>query len=578
MQTIKLNLIPGSVLPVVNVSQYDANRQFQLVVYEGATAYSLSGKSVQIRGTKPDGNGFAYDATDGVVSVSGSTVTISTTQQMTAVGGHVMAELRIESGTTVIGTLNFIIDVEPSALSDDTIISDTEIPVIERDFEAALTEAEADALVAEGYAKGTQDGVPVGSGSPYYHDNAKHYKEEAEAAASGVLEKYPKIVADYWYIWDVDTEQYVNTGVRAKGTQGDPGEGVPAGGTTGQVLRKKSDDNYDTEWANGGGGASALDDLTDVDITTPASGDGLLYDGSKWVNGAVATPTQLAAKLDVTAQQQLGAWNLGENRGITQTINGATFTKNADDTVTVNIAGDAVTAYAEYLFVPEGTLLPDRLERGETYYLSGCTGGGFNPNTFYVFIVFRDSSNHSAGSVVCTDGYTQFTVPLNAHSYRWGIAIFQAAGKLTGQVFSPMISLKPNMPYVPYAMTNRELTGLCYDVDTISGVGIGNILTDSTLSEQTSYSWFQKVGRLVIGYIRFKTSYTSIGTSKTIGTLPSGYKPLMQSNFQTFNGEGVSTSQEIHDIYFNTTGSIALTLRNSHNANTKIMANFMYFV
>lgn len=33
-----------------------------------------------------------------------------------------------------------------------------------------------------------------------------------------------------------------------------------------------------------GGGASALDDLTDVTITTPAEGDLLRYDGSTWVN------------------------------------------------------------------------------------------------------------------------------------------------------------------------------------------------------------------------------------------------------------------------------------------------------
>lgn len=32
------------------------------------------------------------------------------------------------------------------------------------------------------------------------------------------------------------------------GPQGDPGPGVPAGGTTGQVLAKASDDDYDTEW------------------------------------------------------------------------------------------------------------------------------------------------------------------------------------------------------------------------------------------------------------------------------------------------------------------------------------------
>ena len=185
MQNVNLNLIPGSVLPVVNVSQYDKGRHFTLTVYEGATAYSLTGKGVQIRGTKPDGNGFAYDSTDGAISVSNNVVTVSTLQQMTACGGQVMCELRITSGSDVLGTLNFILDCEPSALSDDTPISDTDIPAIERDFQAALDEAEADALIAEGYAKGTQDGVPATSGEPYYQDNAKYYKEQAEAAASG---------------------------------------------------------------------------------------------------------------------------------------------------------------------------------------------------------------------------------------------------------------------------------------------------------------------------------------------------------------------------------------------------------
>ena len=40
------------------------------------------------------------------------------------------------------------------------------------------------------------------------------------------------------------------------GPKGDSGEGVPAGGATGQVLTKASDADYDTEWRNptGGGG------------------------------------------------------------------------------------------------------------------------------------------------------------------------------------------------------------------------------------------------------------------------------------------------------------------------------------
>lgn len=42
------------------------------------------------------------------------------------------------------------------------------------------------------------------------------------------------------------------------GPKGDNGIGVPEGGTTGQILAKKSNTDYDTEWINGGGGGSSL--------------------------------------------------------------------------------------------------------------------------------------------------------------------------------------------------------------------------------------------------------------------------------------------------------------------------------
>lgn len=42
----------------------------------------------------------------------------------------------------------------------------------------------------------------------------------------------------------------------ATGPQGEAGEGVPAGGLAGQVLKKQSDSDYDTIWANSGGGGS----------------------------------------------------------------------------------------------------------------------------------------------------------------------------------------------------------------------------------------------------------------------------------------------------------------------------------
>jgi FlaG/FlaF family flagellin (archaellin) len=43
-----------------------------------------------------------------------------------------------------------------------------------------------------------------------------------------------------------------------QGTAGTNGQGVPTGGTTGQVLAKNSNTNYDTEWVDpsAGGGVS----------------------------------------------------------------------------------------------------------------------------------------------------------------------------------------------------------------------------------------------------------------------------------------------------------------------------------
>lgn len=43
-----------------------------------------------------------------------------------------------------------------------------------------------------------------------------------------------------------------------KGNKGDTGAGVPTGGTTGQVLKKKSGTNYDTEWGTDSGGHTIL--------------------------------------------------------------------------------------------------------------------------------------------------------------------------------------------------------------------------------------------------------------------------------------------------------------------------------
>lgn len=62
------------------------------------------------------------------------------------------------------------------------------------------------------------------------------------------------------------------------------GQGVPAGGTTGQVLAKKSDADYDTEWVDqtGGGGGVTMAPITTNPITVESQSGGsmnLKWDG-----------------------------------------------------------------------------------------------------------------------------------------------------------------------------------------------------------------------------------------------------------------------------------------------------------
>lgn len=56
---------------------------------------------------------------------------------------------------------------------------------------------------------------------------------------------YPYVGEDnHWYVWDATTAAFTDTGVKAIG------QGVPAGGTAGQLLKKASAEDYDTEWTD----------------------------------------------------------------------------------------------------------------------------------------------------------------------------------------------------------------------------------------------------------------------------------------------------------------------------------------
>lgn len=125
-QNIKLNLVPGGVPPVLNVSQYDSAYDVHFTIYNGAQLFEIPDDvSIQFQETKRDGNGFTVGATK---SAQPGQCYIWMQEQMSAVPGDQICELVMTNTTEdQIGTENFILRVEPAALNKKTVISESEI-------------------------------------------------------------------------------------------------------------------------------------------------------------------------------------------------------------------------------------------------------------------------------------------------------------------------------------------------------------------------------------------------------------------------------------------------------------------
>lgn len=129
-QAYDLNLIPGGVPIIVNVSQADAGtRTLKFNVFNRNELYTIpSDVKAEVVGTKQDHHCFVNEC-----SMSGSVVSVAVTGQMTAVQGDVTCKIRfIKDGTSnVLGSAIFILRVDTAALPEDADLSASDIPMIE---------------------------------------------------------------------------------------------------------------------------------------------------------------------------------------------------------------------------------------------------------------------------------------------------------------------------------------------------------------------------------------------------------------------------------------------------------------
>lgn len=192
-QEINLNLIPSSEPVVVHCNQYDEGKSRIVAhLFNGVDPYTPSANATaKIQGTKPDNHGYQYWC-----ELSGSTVTIDVNLQMTAAAGRVPSQVVINETTGFTGSFAFYLDVQKSTLPPSIDISDTDIPILTEEAQEAARRA---VQASEAAAQSASDAA-LWSGNPPYIGTDNH-----------------------WFVYDIITGQFIDTGIVARGQDGAAG-------------------------------------------------------------------------------------------------------------------------------------------------------------------------------------------------------------------------------------------------------------------------------------------------------------------------------------------------------------------
>lgn len=157
-----------------------------------------------------------------------------------------------------------------------------------------------------------------------------------------------------------------------------------------------------------------------------------------------------AIQNQLNAQGVLGAKNLLPNTATSQTINGVTFTVNADKSVTVN---GTATADAKFNISKQN----ENIVFDSPVIFSGSPSQSAN-DTVYMR-VDRYNGNTYVDGISCYGGNEVLLSDITKNYCDFRITVLN--GKTVSNLtFKPMLRLAsdPDDTYQPYAMTNRELT------------------------------------------------------------------------------------------------------------------------
>ena len=306
-QSFNLELIPKGVPPIVHVSQYDKGQTWTITVTEDGIPFSIpAGTSVTVQGIKPDNTGFQYSGT-----ASDSVVTFIVQQQMTVLAGEYDCELVLVNGNDQVATINFLLMVEAAALDDETIISETELPLIEQAAElGAVIDTYAQQIHADAQAAASAVATTAASeaNAAASETAAASSATTATQAADDALASQTAAASSASNAATSETNAAASAAAAQAAIATDmTGATASTAGTHGLVPAPIAGDN---DKFLGGDGTwkdvpTELSGLTDLALTTLADGQLLRYDATaqKWKNytpDKVLTATLAANTTTVT--------------------------------------------------------------------------------------------------------------------------------------------------------------------------------------------------------------------------------------------------------------------------------------
>lgn len=341
----------------------------------------------------------------------------------------------------------------------------------------------------------------------------------------------------------------------------------------------------------------SLDNLKDVNITTPADGDYLTYDptNEEWYNEQPdSTPTEDSSKLvtsggvygaleditdlipeDASSSNKLATasdvndlWSanavLGAKNGLPLKLSAIksantsgtwadnvytrnsvdfTFTTDDNDNVTeIDINGTS-SAQTDVWLLGNGWSYSNSiklaLSQGIEYKISGIS---YN-NDYFINVLGKKSDGTDVINARSNDSNNGvFTIPsISGLGY---LVYFRAAASTAFNhlKITPMITLSADTDptYAPFAMTNGELT----EKMTTQTSAFTDIVEGATVNAGLGGNYIEKNGNIVTVQLGLQT-VTATAWSTVIAKLPVGFRPSHNVYFRPVGGDGLSVNGAI---------------------------------